>query len=122
MTDLEGVLGLVNSARAAMGREPLESLPQGRRGSSSDCVLARSLGMSFGNRSAWAVDGRRRQRREAALLLARTWEVHAGVLNRRSVQLPEGLRQFVNGFDSGDYPDLVDPTARSEDPGVLAGV
>ena len=61
MTDLEGVLGLVNSARAAMGKEPLQALPRGRRGSSSDCVLARSLGMSFGNRSAWAVDGPRRQ-------------------------------------------------------------
>lgn len=122
MTDLEGVLGLVNSARAAMGPEPLESLPPGRRGSSSDCVLARSLGMSFGNRSAWAVQGRRRERREAALTLARAWQVHAGVLNRRSVQLPEALRDFVGGFDAGDFPELVDPAARSDGAGVLAGV
>lgn len=121
MTDLEGVLGLVNTARAAMGKEPLQSLPRGRRGSSSDCVLARSLGMSFGNRSAWAVDGRHRQRRQAAVMLARAWQVHAGVLNRRSVQLPEGMRDFVSGFDAGDYPELVDPATRSE-PGVPAGV
>lgn len=122
MTDLEGVLGLVNSARAAMGREPLESLPRGRRGSSSDCVLARSLSMSFGNRSAWAIEGRRRQRREAALVLARAWQVHAGVINRRSVQLPETLRDFVSGFDAGDFPELVDPATRSDSAGVLAGV
>ena len=122
MTDLEGVLGLVNSARAAMGKEPLESLPRGRRGSSSDCVLARSLDMSFGNRSAWAVQGRRRQRREAALVLARAWQVHAGVVNRRSVQLPETLRDFVSGFDAGDFPELVDPATRSDGVGVLAGV
>ena len=122
MTDLEGVLGLVNSARAAMGQEPLQSLPRGRRGSSSDCVLARSLGMSFGNRSAWVAEGRRRDRREAALRLARAWEVHAGVLNRRSVQLPEPLRDFVGGFDAGDYPELVDPATRSDDAGVLVGV
>lgn len=122
MTDLEGVLGLVNSARAAMGKQPLESLPPGRRGSSSDCVLARSLGMSFGNRSAWAVQGRRRERREAALMLARAWQVHAGVLNRRSVQLPEALRDFVGGFDAGDFPELVHPATRSDGTGVLAGV
>lgn len=122
MTDLEGVLGLVNSARAAMGKAPLESLPPGRRGSSADCVLARSLGMSFGNRSAWAVQGPRRQRREAALVLARAWEVHAGVLNRRSVQLPETLRDFVSGFDAGDFPELVDPATPSDGTGVLVGV
>lgn len=122
MTDLEGVLGLVNSARAAMGKEPLQALPRGRRGSSSDCVLARSLGMSFGNRSAWAVDGPRRERREAALMLAGAWQVHAGVVNRRSVQLPESLREFVSGFDAGQFPELIDPSTRSESAGVLAGV
>ena len=122
MTDLEAVLGLVNSARAAMGKEPLDSLPRGRRGSSSDCVLARSLEMSFGNRSAWAVAGPRRERREAAVVLARAWQVHAGVVNRRSVQLPETLRDFVGDFDSGDFPELVDPATRSEGCGALVGV
>ena len=114
MTDLEGVLEMVNSARAALGKEPIRSLPRGRRGSSSDCVLARSVGMSFGNRSAWAVGGPRRQRRAAALELARAWDVRPGVVNRRSVQLPESLREFVTEFDAGDFPELVDPSARPD--------
>jgi hypothetical protein len=38
------------------------------------------------------------------------------------VQLPEALRDFVNGFDAGDYPELVDPATRSDGVGVLAGV
>lgn len=108
MTDLEQVLGLVNSARAALGEEPLESLPRGRRGSSSDCVLARSLGMSFGNRSAWAMTGPLRRRRLAAAALAEAWDVRPGRLNRRAVALPGELREFVTRFDAGDYPELVD--------------
>lgn len=108
MTDLEQVLGLVNSARAALGEEPLESLPRGRRGSSSDCVLARSLSMSFGNRSAWATTGSHRRRRLAASALAAAWEVRPGRVNRRAVALPGTLREFVTRFDAGDYPELVE--------------
>lgn len=120
MTDLEQVLGLVNSARAALGEEPLESLPRGRRGSSSDCVLARSLTMSFGNRSAWATIGSRRRRRLAATALAAAWEVRPARVNRRAVALPETLREFVIGFDAGDYPELVEaPTGRDGGEDVL---
>ena len=121
MTDLEQVLGLVNSARDALGMEPIDSLPRGRKGSSADCVLARSLGMSFGNRSAWAVVGHRRQRRVAAAALASAWQARPGLLNRRSVQLPETLREFITCFDAGDYPELVDAGVPAEEPGILVG-
>ena len=113
MTDLVEVLELVNRARTALGDDPLESLPSGRPRSNSDCVLARTLGVSFGNRTAWATAGRRRDRRAVATLLAEAWETRRDVLDKRVVRLPALLREFVGAFDAGEFPELMDTRSRS---------
>jgi hypothetical protein len=112
MTDLEQVLDIVNTGRAALGKTPLVSLPKGRPRSNSDCVLARSIGVSFGNRTAWVSAGRRRERKAVAALLAEVWTTKQDVLDKRVVRLPATLREFVASFDSGDFPELVDVGAR----------
>jgi hypothetical protein len=108
MTDLEEVLVLVNKARAALGQPPLETLPRGKKRDSSDCVIARSVGVNVGNRIAWIAAGRRRERRLVAGLLAEAWHSPQDVIGRRRVLLPGALRQFVVDFDAGAFPELVD--------------
>ena len=108
MADLGQVLALVNAGRAALGLPLLEALPPGRQRSNSDCVLARSVGLSFGNRTAWPAEGNRRERRELAAALARAWSTRQDVVDKRVVKLPPALRDFVAEFDAGAYPELVD--------------
>lgn len=111
MTDLEQVLSLVNAARAALGSPPLGELPPGRQRSNGDCVLAKSVGVSFGNRTAWVASGRRSQRKTVARLIASAWDSKQDVLDKRVVRLPDTLREFVAEFDAGEFPELVDSRA-----------
>ncbi|HZT65691.1 MAG TPA: hypothetical protein VFA11_07865 [Acidimicrobiales bacterium] len=118
MTDLEQVLQLVNAGRAALGRSPISSLPRGRQRSNSDCVLARSLGVSFGNRTAWPVVGSRRERKVVAGALADAWRTRRDLLDKRVVRIPEVLRDFVADFDGGVLPALVDDEADGPEGGA----
>lgn len=98
--NIQDVIKLVNDARKALGMEPVDDLPKGRRKQPCLCPVARAL--STGERhaavSATAVAfGVEAQ----AQVVASTWERPRASM---SVQLPPPLSDFVVAFDRGELP------------------
>lgn len=111
--DIQKVLDLVNSAREAIGMEPLAELPRGARGESRACPIARALGCE-----PQVLYRTLRYDQEgycAARAVAQAWGTE--LIERqdaRFVELPWELVEFVDRFDSGAFPDLIDPELESQ--------
>ena len=86
-----GALEFVNRARAALGREPIEDLPSGIRASSCQCPVAR--GVAAGSEYV-AVVG--------------SWLVKYPGLSTRDGVLTRRAQVFVEMFDEGRYPELIE--------------
>lgn len=96
-------LAYVNTARVALGANPLDELPKGVPGNSGNCVLARALPGCRGvsNYIVFATI-------EAAAIVRDVWAMERNVVgNPKSVSTPVVLRDFMMLFDAGMIPELV---------------
>ena len=99
---LEHMLARVNAARAALKLSPLTELPKGQRNRSCDCVIARALGVRTDVNSI-AVEYGEEWKVKA---IAQAWNLayHGG----RWIYLPPDIQSFINEFDAGLIPELID--------------
>lgn len=81
------VLAWCNAQRAARGMEPLERLPKGICMDGWRCVISKALG-----EGVWVNDVRFGYTPDLA----------------SSRELPELVRYWVNRFDAGDFPELIE--------------
>lgn len=102
-------LNLVNAAREAVGLPVLDRLPVGRVGDCHDCPVARAL-------PARAIDGRWAifDDSSTARRVADAWgascrtATHEYGTEKFVVRLPEPLIEFLEEFDQGTYPELIE--------------
>jgi hypothetical protein len=92
-------LAYVNTARAALGHEPISRLPIGDVGNSEHCVLGRALPGStrVGTTISFATP-------EMAAAVGGAW---AAPVAGCGIETPEALRAFIHHFDNGHYRDLI---------------
>lgn len=100
------VLRLVNEARVALGKGKLKELPKGGREDCETCPLSIALGMIVHSRTVCVST-----RRESESLV-RAWGTGGRLWSSSGtnwdINLPEPLVKFVEDFDAGKYPDLID--------------
>lgn len=106
---LSEVLVLVNRGLTALGHPPLEALPQGLPVDECRCVIAEAF-----STIADQVDGRSLQaiNDRDAELLAKVWGTEA---TGEDVVLPLTIREFVEEFDRGVYPELINYELKRDD-------
>ncbi|MEM9665005.1 MAG: hypothetical protein AAF970_08735 [Bacteroidota bacterium] len=101
---LSQVLRLINQARVVQYQPLLNALPVGRTARSRSCPLSTALGGLVG------VDGLCLEDLDQARRIGRVWNVPVTEAQGRFiVRLPHLLERFVQAFDQGAYPALLQP-------------
>ncbi len=103
-------LKLLNSAREAIGEEPLQVLPQGVRFSPGGSSLARGLPEDVLNGPATLVFPKRLT--TEARKIAEVWQVSVkseADTESLALDLPKALVDFTTYFDANFYPELLLP-------------
>jgi hypothetical protein len=77
-------LRFCNDIRADQGRPPIQNLPPGSRGDGAKCPIAHATGLLVDTVGLWANDE----------------GLEPGVF------IPPAVQQFVEWFDTGQYPEL----------------
>jgi len=101
-------LALVNKGRLAFGWEPLPTLPKGNKTEPSSCPLA----VAFNGE--WAVGGSDIEglSDSAYNTLAKAWGIETSYDPDYGhpdwLELPPKLADFVDAFDNGEMPELVE--------------
>lgn len=83
--ELDDVLKWVNAERTYLGMTKLTELPKGEPQIATCCVIARALDGESGSDSTWRADG--------------------------CIEHPPYVKRFIQAFDEGKYPHLVDDLA-----------
>jgi hypothetical protein len=111
MVDRQAVLALVNRVRVEIGLPALVALPKGTRAAADACPLARALNYDGKVRTRTAEFNVRRHNRAAARVCGTKTARAEHVWKARpdtAFELPELLRTFVQEFDNGQHPDLIE--------------
>lgn len=96
----EAALEWVNGLRQDYGFKPIDDLPRGFRGSSSDCSMSLAIAVVHDGSTPIRARPRYYGDDESGARFARDGKV----VKRET---PEAVNQFVLRFDAGRYPDLV---------------
>lgn len=103
------VLHKVNEARIALDHPPLTELPKGRRNSPCDCVIARAIPY---NPSAGATSlNFSKDQPDIAEKVGKAWGFKSFINpgdDRPRIPFPPGLASFIDYFDRGLYPELIE--------------
>lgn len=109
MTNLETVLRKINEARRQLGLRFLTELPQGERNSNLHHPLAKALGAElYKEGPTWFLQSYHPNFVNLARLWRTSWGAEPGVFQ---VDLPLLLVEFVEEFDAGYIPHLIDVDA-----------
>jgi hypothetical protein len=113
MVDLNAVLKTVNSIRTnCLNLPALSTLPQGRQDTANACPLANALGAAvFPDCMLFqGIDGKFDEKLDEKI---------AKFLNKdfiyEGIDLPDEFAQFVEEFDQGQFPELIEEKKDGED-------
>lgn len=104
--ELKPVLEKVNEMRAALGYEPLEELPRGKKQWAQQCVIAKALHATSAGLGFIGVDSLGKLERLQAIGLLKQEPYKDVPRSRLAVMTPLVLREFIDAFDHGKYPEL----------------
>lgn len=107
---IKEALVLVNQARKAMERKALEKMPKGVIYGRYDCPLANALKLEITKNRAIHIRFDIRNSREI-LSISVAWKTKISFTGLTSEAiLPTLLKRFVEHFDNGEYPSLIEPS------------
>lgn len=112
--ELEEVLKKVNEARAAFGQEPLEDLPKGILSDACQCPLARALPrVECVGIECITCEGASDAEKLSAVFNEKPYYSFNEFVVDTSFMTPVMLQTFIDRFDSGHYPELIEAAEES---------
>lgn len=93
-------LDCVNEFRKAQGKDTVEEFEPGCRSSSQNCPIAKTLGAHVNDIDIYFPD------KKDAILAAEVWDVNKTA--EKSVSHPNPIKEFIELFDDGTFPDLIE--------------
>lgn len=105
---IEQALKLVNDARTVIGQSPLTQLPKGIPSNCDACVVANALDARTGGTTV----GFFQSEKEKARAIGRAWGTTVWFEPTYDrpwrVLMPCALTTFIDAFDHGQFPELID--------------